>query len=326
MTVTWQNNDPDAVDAAATAAALALKADKAGTTLTGATVDAVTPAQFDLIANGAKATATVTLNAFADWTTGMTIVLPTIGSHTIQVDGTPGDIDVRTLTEAQAKAAIDSYLSTHAGATCDVVTTGSSMVVTAKAYGTALNGLGVYGTLLSAIGTMAGGLPAQVSNPQPSNQQQASRVVYDGALNGADVTFPNLAAGEPPLDPTKKYVFDITLNDNSANENVQLQPNGSAANCNCWYGLNTGVIYPADFLEIGSTLAGQSTHLFATIEPRSGGSSFVHSKSTIMETLVSGQTPVVWMNGHTKTNYTTMKLIFSASTGTGWLKVTEVKP
>lgn len=65
----------------------------ANATLTGATVDGVTPAQFDLLANGAKATCTATMTAFGTWADGATIVLPTIGSHTLKVTAA-GDIDI----------------------------------------------------------------------------------------------------------------------------------------------------------------------------------------------------------------------------------------
>ena len=168
-----------------------------------ATKTTVLPATQVLAELGAKSTVAVTMNAFGSWTTGMTIVLPGIGSHTIQVDGTPGDIDIRTLSETAAKAAICTYLNAHAGATClvTIVGTSTTMTVTALAYGRDLNGAAITGTLLAAGGTMAGGRSPQIAATPAArriNAQTGTSYTFslDDTLDaGTELnTFANVAA------------------------------------------------------------------------------------------------------------------------------------
>ncbi len=165
-----------------------------GGTATGLTVDGVTPAQMDILANGAKSTIAVTMNAFGTWADGQTIVLPTIGSHTLKVT-TTGDINIVGLGEAAAKAAIAAYLTAHAGATCAVTVVGTSatMTVTALAYGTTLNGSVVSGTMLAASGTMAAG-----ANPISAAKEAALDALATQAANtitGNNTGAPAVAVG-----------------------------------------------------------------------------------------------------------------------------------
>ena len=168
-----------------------------GGTATGLTVDGVTPAQMDILANGAKSTIAVTMNAFGTWADGQTIVLPTIGSHTLKVT-TTGDIDIVGLGEAAAKAAIAAYLTAHAGATCAVTVVGTSatMTVTALAYGTTLNGSVVSGTMLAASGTMAAG-----ANPISAAKEAALDAVAAGVDVPASGVVGTFTAGAASIAP-----------------------------------------------------------------------------------------------------------------------------
>jgi hypothetical protein len=308
MATTRQDLDPST-------AALAAKADKAGATLTGATVDAVTPSQFDLIANGAKATATMTLIAFGTWATGDTVVVPGLASFTIQVDATPGDLDLQGMDEATAKAALDLYITTNS-TLVSAVTTGSSMVLTAKAYGTATNRTAVTGTLFTADGAMASGLSPQISNPMPSNQQPASVKVYDAAFNGASVLVSGLSAA-------KRYRILATINANGASEIISIQPNSSAANCKSWASYTNNTSEFTDVLYFASQLAAASTQAVSGIlEPRTNGLS--NWKSGGLGIDISGR--AVRIVGATSTDFTSLLFVFSATTRTGWLTVIEETP
>jgi hypothetical protein len=183
-----------------------------GGSATGLTVDGVTPAQMDILANGAKATIAVTMNAFGTWADGQTIVLPTIGSHTLKVT-TTGDIDIVGLGEAAAKAAVAAYLTAHASATCDVaiVGTSSTMTVTAKTYGATLNDSVISGTMLAARGTMANG-----SNPLTAAQMAALSALD---TNGEDYlssgVWPTIVANAATISPGPygpgRYTIPATL-------------------------------------------------------------------------------------------------------------------
>jgi hypothetical protein len=187
-TVDWVNANMDRLDniPTDTTTALALKEDKANKgaasgymPLVGGlapvanlppasaiSAGTLASADYELMKLGAKATIAVTMNAFGTWADGQTIVTPVVGSKTLKVTAA-GDIDIVGLTESAAKAFIAAYLTNAVGSVVNVSPTGSTMTVTAKAYGTALNTTVISGTVLAAPGTMASGLAPQVANPPP---------------------------------------------------------------------------------------------------------------------------------------------------------------
>jgi hypothetical protein len=115
-------------------------------TAQAAQLAAFTQAQADLVGLGAKSTIALT-----------TIATPA-GSDTLIGVPTMG---TKTVTEMGGLGAVAAYVT--ANSTCDCTLVGTALVITAKAYGPACNGTVIGGTMLAAPGTMAGGLPPQVS-------------------------------------------------------------------------------------------------------------------------------------------------------------------
>jgi hypothetical protein len=135
------------------------------TTAKVAELAAITAADADLIHNGAKSTTgPLAALAWGSWVDGLTLAtIPGMASKTIKKT-TSGDIDVSGAADlAAALAIVAAYVAAHSS--CDCVAGTGTLTFTAKAYGSALNGTVISGTMLSAPGTMANGLPKQVSNP-----------------------------------------------------------------------------------------------------------------------------------------------------------------
>jgi hypothetical protein len=128
---------------------LSAKADKAGATLTNATVDGLTPAEFDLLHLGAKATSGA-LSTVGSPAGSATLACPGMTSKTLTEMG-------GTIITAAAYVTTNSTLVSCVSGT-------NSLTFTAKTEGPALNDStagAITGTLLTAPGAMANG-----ANPQ----------------------------------------------------------------------------------------------------------------------------------------------------------------
>jgi hypothetical protein len=318
----------------------------------------ITAAQMDLVALGAKSAIAVTLNAFNTWADGQTIVTPTVGSKTLQVT-TTGDIDIRGLTETQAKAFLANYLSTAAGSVVDVsiVGTSSTMTVTAKAYGSTLNGTVISGTVLVGSGTMVLGLAPQVSNPpalatavspgaMPATdltQAQMNRVsaaltaggwtvpriIYSAAITAAATVVVGGAGASPAmanLVSSRKYTFLLQLNAQVlATANVMYQANGSDANGFSTYILDNNAT-PGNAVGLYGAGVFNNKVLASkfVIEPRVNGVSFTAGSGK--QGSSSGLGAVFLTTGYTTTDYTSITVNLGANARRGYLTVIEETP
>jgi hypothetical protein len=133
-----------------------------------ADVAPITAAQGLLLALGAKATVSLTTVG----SPGGTATLATV----------PG-MASKTVTEMGGLAAVAAYVSANSSVDCTLV--GTAITFTAKAYGTALNGTSITGTLLSAPGTLAGGEGARSAQPLATVNQALTTPTIDGELSSA---------------------------------------------------------------------------------------------------------------------------------------------
>jgi hypothetical protein len=324
MADTHEDLRPEAVAAAATAAALALKVDKVTTVntkpLSGnvaltlddvpatASLAAVIPATKALLELGAKATGSVTLNAFGTWADGQTIVIPGLASHALKVT-TTGDIDVVGLSEAAAKAEVARYLTAHAGATCSVAIVGDVLTVTALAYGTALNGAAITGTLLTAPGVLDGG-----ASPYDGAQAR-SEVIYDGPHNGIAVVLAGLSSA-------KRYRITWTI-EAAADSFLKVQANASDAGALCLETTLGGTFAAQIYLSAAIVYLGTKQSIQIVIEPRKSGL----SGYTSTPCFAGGGYTMCQVQGSTSTDFTSLSFIETSTTpSTGTLTVIEETP
>jgi hypothetical protein len=266
-------------------------------------------ADYELMKLGAKSAIAVT-----------TVATPYVGTETLV--GVPG-MGTKTVTEMGGAAGLAAYVTANSSCTATLV--GTALTITADAYGTALNGTVVSGTLLAASGTMAGGMPPQLSNPMPSNQQRASVAIYDAAFNDAAIT---VGSADAPLSSSKRYHIFLVVDASAVMDVHILQPNGSDAGCNSYVSIIVGGGPGfAPGLYMGrSAGAGDTTKIVdAVIGPRVGG--FATFSSTCKSAAANDQSGTYMKSdGATTTDWTYLTIVVGAAARTGWLKVIEETP
>jgi hypothetical protein len=313
MGYAYQNMDPKA---AALTAALALKVDKTTTVNTQPLSSNVALTLGDIPATATKTTVLPATQVLAELgaksTTGP---LATVGSPggTETLATVPG-MASKTYTEMGGTLPlVAAYVTAHSS--CDCVAGVGTLTFTAKAYGTALNGTSITGTLLSAPGTMAGGLPPQISNPMPSNQQPATVTVHDAAFNGTSVVVAGLSSA-------KRYRLTGTVDTNATTTDwIKVLPNGSEAGCG---GYATGGVGDVTFIPVAYMISSDtlSKAFEIDIARRRGGLTAIRGVSHTASN--TGDSVAVITGGAFTADLASIELYLGTAARTGWYMIEEL--
>jgi hypothetical protein len=184
------------------------------------------------------------------------------------------------------------------------------MTFRAKAYGRALNGQPVSGTLLTAAVAMADGVDPY------DGKTVRSEVIYDEPFVAqASVTVGGLSS-------SKRYRIQVTAGSTASSEWIDLMPDSSASMG--WYLFDDGNIYARATMPITFITGGDPNTFIAvaTIEPRIDGACSFLCQS-------SGQnfTTCHAAGGTTTVDYTSLEFVFSAAGArSGRITITEETP
>ena len=150
--------------------------------------------------------------------------------------------------------------------------------------------------------------------------QPAVVLKYDAAFNNTSVAVGGLSTA-------KRYRILLQMNDNGATNIVQMQPNGSTANCRSrwWvYDGSANIAYMGSPLYVASHNAGDYPLIFEiTLSPRRGGLVKVQSQGYTGVNADPTNNTIIAMDGGTSTDFTSLVFAISAAASTGWLTVFE---